>query len=98
MKNIEIQWMKEGIIKKLMDDQVSYYLEDMNKNLSPTERLDLLLDVIDGLCESRNQLSHLDSLGVDNWICYEEIDIYEDEEEDDEDEEEDDDSGGYVNV
>lgn len=79
-KNIEINWLEEAIIKKLMDDQVSYYLEDMKKEMSPSDRLDFLLDHIDGLCESRNQLTHLEFLGVDNWENYGTIDIYEDEE------------------
>jgi hypothetical protein len=64
-----------------MDDQVSYCLGDMAQELRPDERLERLLDIIDNLCESRNQLEHLESLGVDNWESFERIDIYEEEDE-----------------
>jgi hypothetical protein len=77
VKNIEIGFLSSDVITRLMDDQVSYCLGDMAQELRP-ERL---LDIIDNLCESHNQMEHLESLGVDNWGSFERIDIYEEEDE-----------------
>lgn len=63
VKNIEFSFLASDVITRLMDDQVSYCLDDMAQELRPTERLERLLDIIDCLCESHNQLDHLESLG-----------------------------------
>lgn len=69
-KNIEINWLKEDIIKKLTSKKVAYYLGDDKEELTPSERLDKLLEHIVDLCDNSNQMEHLESEGVDNWENY----------------------------
>jgi hypothetical protein len=70
VKNIEIGFLSKDSWSRLMDDQVSYCLGDMAQELRPDERLERLLDIIECLCESHNQLEHLTSLGELSNVRY----------------------------
>jgi hypothetical protein len=76
--------INEDIFRKLNSDAVKYYLGTNESTTEIEPRIIKLLNDIEHLAESTNQLEHLECMGVDNWGEYSHY-TCEDDEEDEED-------------